>query len=318
MDRTVRLEDMRLFAAVAEAKSFTAAGRRLGMPKQTLSRRIAELEAELDAQLLIRSTRTLKLTDVGGAYAVRCAELVRLADEANRSVTDTRQTPSGRLRVTADPTFGDAFVGSVVNEYARKWPKMEVEVVLARRRMDLIEEGLDVAFRIGQVGDPRLTATSLGPARVRYCASPSYVRRRGKPRTPDELPKHELVVVTVEGAPAQWPFATSAGLKLVTVEGRLRFTSFGMAHAAVLAGLGIGIFPEFACADDLRRKRLVSVFPDAVAVGAVWIAYPTQRYLSARVRSFVDLAVARMRTAQPWVPDAAVRASRGPRRPRTR
>jgi DNA-binding transcriptional LysR family regulator len=303
----MRLEDMRLFAKVAEARSFTAAASALGLPKQTLSRRVAELEQALDAQLLIRTTRRVQLTDVGAAYAGRCAEIVRLAEEANRAVTDARQVPTGVLRVTADPVFGEAFVTGLVVEYARRWPDVSLEVMLTRRRVDLIEEGFDIAFRVGVVDEPALTATRLGPARVRYCASPGYVARHGAPRTPGELPEHACVLVVGEMGAVRWPFTGKKGIELKPVAGRLRVGSFAMAHAAVLGGLGIGIFPEFACADDLRKKRLVSVMDASVVdAGAVWLVHPTARYLAARVRCFAELAVERLGGDSPWLVPAPI------------
>jgi DNA-binding transcriptional LysR family regulator len=296
------LDDMRLFSKVAEARSFTAAARLMGMPKQTLSRRVAELEQELGVQLLLRTTRRLHLTDVGAAYAVRCGEIVRLAEEANHAVTDTRQVPKGVLRLTADPVFGEAFVTGLVVEYASRWPEVQVEAVLTRRHVNLLEEGFDVAFRIGKVEDPALSATRLGPARVRYCASPAYLKRRGAPSSPEELHQHECILVVSEGAPMRWPFRGPKGDMLVPVSGRLRFNSFAMAHAAALQGLGIAIFPEFACADDIQRGRLVPVLEDAgVEVGAVWLVHPTHRYLTARVRTFIELALQRLAHDQPWV-----------------
>ncbi|MEW5848067.1 MAG: LysR family transcriptional regulator [Myxococcota bacterium] len=293
---------MRLFARVAEARSFTGAARQLGIPKQTLSRRIAELEEALDVQLIHRTTRKLHLTDVGAAYAERCAELVRLAEEANRAVTDTRQAPRGVLRVTADPVFGEAFVTGLVVEYAQRWPQVQVDVMLTRRHVDLVEEGFDVAFRIGRADDPALTATALGPARVRYCASPRYLARRGTPTSPEDLSRHECLPLVTDGTPQRWPFRGPKGPVLLPVPARLRFTSFAMAHAAALAGLGIAIFPEFACADDLRQGRLVPVLEDFVVdVGAVLLVHPTARYLTARVRTFVELAQERLARNPPWV-----------------
>jgi DNA-binding transcriptional LysR family regulator len=295
------LEDMRLFAKVAEAQSFTAAAGILGMPKQTLSRRVAELEQELGVQLLLRTTRRLHLTDVGAAYAARCGEIVRLAEEANQAVTDTRQVPKGVLRVTADPVFGEAFVTGLIVEYASRWPEVQVEAVLTRRHVNLLEEGFDIAFRIGKVEDPALTATRLGPARVRYCASPAYLERRGVPSSPEELQKHECILVVSEGAPMRWPFRGPKGDMLVPVSGRLRFNSFAMAHAAALQGLGIAIFPEFACVADVQRGRLVPVLEEqGVDVGAVWLVHPVHRYLTARVRTFIELALQRLAQEPPW------------------
>jgi DNA-binding transcriptional LysR family regulator len=290
MDETIRLEDMRLFAHVAEAKSFTAAGKALRVPKQTLSRRVAELEAALGVELMHRTTRRLELTEVGEAYARRCAEIVRLADDANRAVADAHDVPRGTLRVTADPVFGDAFVSGLVIDYAKRWPETKMEIVLTRRRVDLVQERFDVAFRVGRVEDASLTAIELGRARVRYCASPAYVERRGAPRTASELAKHDCLVVS-DGGPARWPTPRS----FVQVSAHMLFTSLTMAHAAARAGLGVALFPEFACADDLRRGRLVAVLGGAsVEVGSVWLLHPARRFVPARVRAFVEMARAQV------------------------
>jgi DNA-binding transcriptional LysR family regulator len=295
------MEDMRLFAKVAEVKSFTVAARLLHVPKQTLSRRVAELERALGVQLIHRTTRRLQLSHAGGAYAERCSEIVRQAEEANRAVSDASETPSGTLRVTADPVFGEAFLTTLVIEYARRWPQVRVEVILTRRRVDLIEEGFDLAFRIGQLEEPNLSGQSLGRARVRYCASPRYVARHGAPRSPDDLGAHECLIVASDGAPVRWPFPGDKGLRLLPVSGRLVFSSFTMAREAALAGLGIAIFPEFACSDDLRQKRLVSVIGGSlVDVGGVWLVHPARRFLPARVRAFVDLARDRLSRNPPW------------------
>lgn len=308
------LDDMRLFARVAEAGSFTRAARELGMPKQTLSRRIAELEEALDVQLLHRTTRRLKPTEVGAAYALRCAEVVRLAEDADRAVTDARAAPSGTLRLTADPVFGEAFLPALVIEYARAWPAVQLEVVLTRRKVDLIEEGFDAAFRIGRSDAKGLTSTVLGPAKVRYCCSRAYLEGRKPPASPADLKRHECILVLHEGEPTRWPFVGPRGLELVAVDGRLRFNSFALAHQAALAGLGIAIFPEFTCHADVRAKRLVPVLDGfAPEVGGVTLVHPSARYLSARVGAFVDLAVRRL-SATPWV--SRGRSGGGAGRPR--
>ena len=308
MSGTIRIEDMRLFAKVAEAKSFTGAARLLGVPKQTLSRRIAELERALGVELLHRTTRRLQLSDLGVAYAERCADIVRIADEANRAVSEVHDVPRGALRVTADPVFGDAFLTDLVTEFARRWPETQLEVVLTRRRVDLIVERFDVAFRIGQSEDAALSGVNLGAARVRYCASPGYVARRGAPSRPEELKNHDCIVVASNGAPARWPFLGKSGPRLLPVSGRLTLSSLPMVRAAALAGLGVALFPEFACADDLRRKRLVSVLGGgAVDVGAVWLLYPARRFLPARLRAFVDLARERFTRSPPWLAPAEER-----------
>jgi DNA-binding transcriptional LysR family regulator len=289
----MRLEDMRLFAAVAAARSFTAAARSLGMPKQTVSRRISELEDSLDVRLLHRTTRRLHLTDVGAAYAERCAEIVRQADEANRAVTEAAAAPRGVLRVTADPELGESFLAGIALDYARRFPEVELEILLTRRRVRLVEEGFDIALRVGWIDDSALTATRLGPARVRYCASRAYLRRRGMPRIPGDLVDHDCLIVLADDMPMRWPFRGRSGPELYPVTGRLRFNSIALARGAALAGLGIALFPEFLCVADLRARRLVAVLDDwRIDAGAVWLIHPAGRYLAARVRAFAELAVA--------------------------
>jgi DNA-binding transcriptional LysR family regulator len=287
----MKMEDMRIFAKVAEAGSFTAAARLLGTPKQTLSRRVKQLEQTLHVRLLERSTRRLRLTDAGAAYAERCTEIVRLVEEANDAVTRTRQTPRGLLRVAAEPVFAETFLTGLIVELAGRWPEVRVDVVLTRNRIDLVEEGFDVAFRLGRIEDPRLSATRLGPAQPRYCASPDYFARRGMPATPEGLWEHECILVIAGDAPARWPFRGPHGDILVPIRSRLRCNSFSMAHAAALAGLGIAVFPELMCAADLDEHRLVSVLDDWTARdGSVWVVHPRSRYLTASVRALVELA----------------------------
>jgi DNA-binding transcriptional LysR family regulator len=302
MNRTIQLEDMRLFAKVAEHRSFSAAARELGIPKQTISRRIALLERALGLQLIHRTTRRLQLSSAGAAYADRCAELVRFAEDANRAVSDAHEEPAGTLRVTADPLFGESFLAALLVEYAKRWPAVRLDVVLTRRRVDLIEESFDVAFRVGSVDDAALSGIELGPARVRYCASPGYVAARGVPSAPDELGQHDCLVVGSTEA-TRWPIASNKGPRLQPIIGKHVFSSFSLCRDAALAGLGIALFPEFACAADLKRKRLVPVLDGAIVeVGSVWLVYPARRFLPARARAFVDMARERFERTAPWLP----------------
>ncbi len=300
---SVRLDDMRMFAAIAGSTSFTAAARTLGMPKQTLSRRVAELERALGVELVFRTTRQLQLSDVGVAYAARCAELVQLAAEANDAVLEAGESPRGTLRVSADPVFGEAFLSELIVELARRCPALGVDVQLTRRRVDLIDERFDVAFRIGELDDPALRGFELGPARVRYCASPRYLRRRGAPNTPEALSEHDCIVISSEPGAVRWPFTAKRGLRSVAVVGRARFSSIAMARDAAVAGLGVALFPEFACDADIRAGRLVPLLEAFTAdVGAVWLVHPATRALPARVKVFIELVRERFARRPPWVP----------------
>jgi DNA-binding transcriptional LysR family regulator len=301
---TPKIDDMRLFAQLAEAGSLTAAARALAIPKQTLSRRLAALEEALSVQLATRTTRRLRLTEVGEAYAARCAEIARLADDANLAVQDRAETPRGTLRITADPTFGESFLPGLVAEYVRANPEVTVDAILTARRVDLIEEGFDVAFRVGRLEDSSLVARKLGAARLAYVASPTYLDERGKPEGPEDLANHECIQLVPRPGPSRWPFGGKDGLRLVSVSGRVRVNSLPLARQAALAGLGIVNLPAFACAGDIERGTLVSVLdqwvPDA---GFVHVVYPGTRFLAPKLRRFIDLAVERFSANRPWEVD---------------
>lgn len=287
---------MRLFAAVADAGGFTAASRRLGLPKQTLSRRIAELEETLGVRLLHRTTRTLRLTDLGVAYAARCTEVVRLADEANDALTHVSDDVRGALRVTADPLFGEAFLADLVREFVEAHPAVEVELMLTSRRVDLIEEGFDLAFRVGELRDSSLMATRLGPAAMRYCAAPGYLAARGVPTTPDELAGHDCIALMPDGAALRWLFVEDGAPRWRPVTGRVRVNHLPTARRLAESGLGVVNLPAFACVEELAAGRLVSVLDDYLApFGAIHLVYPGPRLLAPRVRRFIDAAITRFR-----------------------
>lgn len=289
-----RLEDLRLFAAVAAARSFTAAAGTLGVPKQTLSRRIAELEATLGVQLLHRTTRRLTLTEPGATFARRCAEVVALAADATRALTDAREQPRGTLRVTADPVFGDAYLAPLLIAYARRHPEVELDVVLTRRHVDLLEESFDVAFRVGTPDARGAHAISLGPARIHYCASPAYLKRRGRPASAADLQNHELIAVGEP--PHRWPFRDAKRTQFVAVEPHLRLGSLTLAHAAVRAALGVTLLPAFIAQPDLDRRRLTAVLaPETPEAGGIWLLHQAAAPLPSRTRAFLDLAVPHLR-----------------------
>ena len=287
---------MRVFAALAEAGSFTGAAARLGLPKQTVSRRIAELEAGLGVRLVQRTTRRLRLTELGAAYAARCAEVVRLADEATVAITDAAPRVAGTLRVTADPLFGEAFLADLVTEYLAAHPDVSVEVMLTQRKVDLLEEGFDVAFRVGREPDSALVSTKLGPASVRYCASPDYLARRGTPATLDDLDAHDQVALAPEGTPARWLFVVDGAPRWRPVNGRVRVNHLPTAKRVALSGGGVVNLPTFAIREELASGALVSVLDGLVVpFDDVALVYAERQLLAPRVRRFVDLTVARFR-----------------------
>lgn len=294
-----RLDDMRVFAELADAGSISGAARALGVPKQTVSRRLAALEDALGVELARRTTRRVTLTDVGRAYAARCSEVVRLADEANRAVTSQLDAVVGTLRVTADHSFGEAFLPGVVTAYVQQHDGVRVDVLLTSRKVDLIDEGFDVAFRIGPPPDVTyLAATRLGPARLVTVASPNYLERRGTPRTIADLGSHDCLASVPSLARTGWPMNIGGGLRIAPIEARIRVTGLSMARHAALSGAGIAHLPEFSVRDDIAQGTLVRILeaysPD---VGGVHVVYPHSQLLAPKVSEFVAMAVERFSTA---------------------
>jgi DNA-binding transcriptional LysR family regulator len=308
MNETIELDDMRLFARLfhrpagvsGDGPTMSAAARALGVPKQTVSRRVARLERALGVELVRVTGKVMRPTAAGIAYAARCAEIARLAEDANRDVIDAARTVRGVLRLTADPVFGDAFLGALLVDYASRFADVKLDVVLTRARVDLAREGFDVAFRVGAPIDPELHGVRLGDARVRFCASPVWAQGRRVPLFPAELATLDCLLATSDSADVRWPVPFEGGPRTIAVRPRHRFSSLPLALDAARGGLGVGLFPDFVCGPDLRRGALVDVLGQAVDVGAVWLLHAPRRSLPTRVSAFVTLAKKHFASA-PWV-----------------
>jgi DNA-binding transcriptional LysR family regulator len=203
----VSLDAIGVFVQVAEAASFRHAAEALGVPRSTVSRKVAELEAQLGARLLRRTTRSVALTEAGRAYLRACQPALGALGEAARTISHGALEARGRLRVTASGAFGERFLGAIVEEYLRENPRVEIEVLLTDRYVDLVQEGFDVAFRAGAVGDPSLVARELARGSLRCVASAGYLERRGTPRRPAELVEHDCIVYAPLAARGRWRFA---------------------------------------------------------------------------------------------------------------
>jgi DNA-binding transcriptional LysR family regulator len=291
------LNDIVVFARVARERSFTKAARALGMPKSTVSERVARLEARLGVRLLERTTRSLRLTASGTAYFERVSRIVHDLDDAEAAVTAAHITPRGLLRVGSPLLFAQVFLADVVSDYLARFPEVQVEMVVADRPFDMLAEDLDVAIHVLGTMDAQLVARKLGIGERVCVASPGYIGARGMPEIPTDLGDHDCLG---SGPTRQltWSFDDKAGAShAVAVVARYAVSSVELVHRAALAGHGIVMLPSFLCASDLARGTLVRVLegwsPGEVVVHLV---YPSSRHLSARVRAFVDLVIARLPT----------------------
>lgn len=284
--------DMVLFAAVARAGSFTRAARELGITKQSVSERIARLEQQLGVRLLERTTRSMRLTELGATYYERCAAIATQIDDANAEVQQRQATPTGVLRVSAPVLYGRRFLAPVVVDYMARHPQVRVEVVLADRRVDLIAEGIDVAIRIGALDDSSLSARKLGEGHVYVVASPGWLATHGSPMASRISTQRCVGVRTHE----VW---NVAGVR-ARVEPALVVNDLEVACEAAQAGVGLALLPGLVCRDAVQAGRLRVLFgPEPATVPGVWAVFPSRQHLSAKVRAFLDLLTAMIEPMQP-------------------
>lgn len=284
------LSRMRAFVDVVEAEGFSAAARKVGKSKALLSKYVRELEDELGALLLNRTTRQLSLTEAGHTYYARAVELLRDVEDLAESVRDSSGDVRGRVRLSAPRTFADAPVGQSLIDFAKAHPDITLEINLDDRFVDLVEEGFDLAIRITKLSDSSLIAKRLAPFRVVLCASPELIATHGEPKSPQDLTHLPCIVDTNSRYRQNWPFRDEDGeIVNVPVTGRIEVNSPMTARAAAISGLGFAVLPDFIADPEVEAGRLVPLLQDNAANGAgIYAIYPHRRYLPAKVRAFVD------------------------------
>jgi DNA-binding transcriptional LysR family regulator len=292
------LNEILVFARVAQAGSFTAAAVQLGMPKSTVSRKVSDLEERLKARLLQRTTRRLSLTDVGRTYYDYCARIVGEIEDGERAVSRLQESPRGLLRVTAP--INVAFLGPIVGDYLKRYPEVRLDLFCTARAVDLVEERFDLGIRAGTLADSTLIARSLGSARWFLVATPAYLKTRGRPRSPDDLKKHDCLLFGAGIDNASVRLEKADASVQVALSARLMVTDMDVLHAVAAAGRGIALLPASRCAEDLRARRLERVLPGWNAPAtAVHVVYPSTRHMSPKVKTFVEHLHDRM-TPPPW------------------
>jgi DNA-binding transcriptional LysR family regulator len=292
------LNEILVFTRVVQAGSFTKAAAELRMPKSTVSRKVSELEERLRARLLQRTTRKLSLTDAGRTYYDYGARIVGEIEDAERAVSSLQETPRGLLRVTAGLNAG--WLGPIVADYLKRYPEVRIDLVCTERRVDLVDERFDVGIRSGPLADSTLIARSLGTVRWLFVATPAYLERRGRPKTPGDLKHHDCLLFGPVLRGATLHLERGDRSEQVAFTARMLVGDFGIQHASVAAGLGIGLMPAYQCMEDLRARRLERVLRDwDLPPTPVHAVYPSTRHLSPKVKSFLDHLQQRM-TPPPW------------------
>lgn len=292
-----RLDAMTVFRAAVDTGSLSAAGRKLGMPLATVSRKLSDLESHLKARLLNRSTRRLTLTDAGQTYLVACKRILDDVEEAERGAGGEFSAPKGELVITAPILFGRLHVLPVTTDFLRAYPDVDVRLVFGDRVLNLLDEHVDLALRIGELPDSSLVASRLGSTRRVVCASPAYLAEHGEPATPQDLLRHACVSFDALSSSEAWRFRVHGRDELVPVHSRLVANSADAAIEAATAGLGLTRVLCYQIEDARRAGKLRIVLGDHESAPApVSLVYQRQGRLPLKVRAFLDFAAPRLRS----------------------
>ena len=284
-----KIDRMRAFAMVAKESSFTAAGTRLGKPTRLISKYVADLETSLGAQLLYRTTRSVSLTDVGTTYLELCEPLLEGFDELEEHVLNAQSLLKGVIRVAAPTGFGAIRLAPSLAQFASHHPEIEIDLDLSDRRISVVDEGLDLAVRIGPLRDSSLIARQLGPMPLVTIASPKYLEKFGVPQHPKSLAAHECVIDSNMSERNTWRYNVGGEEIDVKVDGRLRSSSPAATLNFVKTGVTIGRTPAYTASEALKFGSVVELFPESrITPFTVAALYPANRRITTRVRALID------------------------------
>jgi DNA-binding transcriptional LysR family regulator len=305
-----RITDIIAFVRVADARSFTIAAEQLGLSRSAVGKCVTRLEDQLGVRLLHRTTRSVTPTDEGEVFYDRCVRILAELEDAELAMASRSEQPRGRLRLDLPVSFGRIHVLPLLHRFMETWPELVVNVTFTDRYVDLIDEGVDLAIRIGGEEDSRLKGRTLAQHRLITCATPDYLAAHGTPGTPDDLTGHSCLAFTHAGRPTPWRFRTGARdidrtaldrFEAVAVHGRFCASNAEALRDAALAGYGIAQLATFLVWEDLRAGRLRPVLePFATSGPPIRAVYPSGRYLSPKVRRFIDAIAEAWSPEPPW------------------
>jgi len=285
------LHSMATFVEVVDRGGFTAAEDKLGLSRAQISKLVMQLEAHLGTRLLNRTTRKISLTEMGQLYYERCKSLLIEVDEMDSMAAEQSAIPRGTLTIGAPSSFGAMHFKNVITEYMKLYPQVQISLQLTDRFVDVVDEGFDVVIRIAELADTSLIARKLSTCHLVYCASPAYLKKQGEPKVPQDLAIHHCLLYSNADKPGIWTFHGQAGIENVSVSGPLTADNGDILRAAALADLGVVFMPTFIVGEDIRagtlQQILVDYCPPELTINAV---FPSRRYLSAKVRTFIDFA----------------------------
>ena len=290
-----KYQEMRVFTAVVDAASFVAAGEALGMSKAAVSRYVSELEQRLGVRLMHRTTRKLSLTPEGELFLARCRDILSGIDAAEAEISTRSVTASGLLKVSVPVSFGIQHLAPLWREFLDQHPQVTLDVQLADRVIDLVDEGFDLAVRIARLPDSSLVSRRLASTRLVLCAAPSYLERCGTPAHPSELAQHDVVGYSLMAMGDQWQFTGPEGPVSVKVRPRLWSNNGDTCIAAALQGAGIQLQPTFLIGPQLLSGQLVEILPQfRSAELGIYAVYPSRKFVLPKVRALIEFLAAKL------------------------
>lgn len=280
---------MRVFSAVAKNGSFSDAAKKLSISRAMASKHVQNLENSLGVRLFNRTTRKLNLTDVGSAYYEKVADILAEIDETELAITQLNSEPKGNLKIMAQPSFGAFHLSRALSVYLRKYPDVTTEIVLSNRIPDLVEDGVDLAFYVGELDDSSFVARKIASARRVVCASPYYLKQNGTPQSPDDLSKHNCMIYAPRTVMNEWQFINNNEHIKIKVSGDIKCNDGDALRIAAIQGCGIAQLATYMVGLDIQAGRLKAVLeeyePEKLPLYAI---YNHRKYLSAKIQTFIE------------------------------
>ncbi len=296
-----KLTAMRVFLEVARQGSFTAAAEHLGISRAMATKHLSQLENDLGARLLNRTTRRLGLTEVGQAYQDRCQHILAEIEETELAVSQLHSLPRGTLKITAPTSFGAFHLAPAAADFMRQYPEVKVDLDLTDRFIDLVEEGMDMGVRVGMLEDSSLIARHLTSTRMVVCGAPGYFEEYGRPRHPDDLKQHRCLLFGYPVSHVDWDFTLEGSAHQVHVSGPLRSNIGDALRMAAIQGTGLIKMPTYIVGKEIRNGRLETVLEEfETEPRPIHAVYMHRRHLSAKVRAFVDFLHERFQPYPYW------------------
>lgn len=296
-----RFENLKAFVRVAETRSFSEAARQLRLSKSVVTKRVGQLERQLDTRLFHRTTRQVRLTEAGDAYYARAVPLLAEIEDMDSAVGGQAAEPRGGLRISAPTSFGTLHLGPALCDLQKQHPRLTIELILNDRAVNPVNEGFDVALQDAPAASPLLIERRICPVRRVVCASPAYLRDRGTPKHPLDLSEHDCIQYSFLESGNVWVFEGRKGRASVAVKPRFTTNSGQVMRDAALMGNGVALLPTLLVGPDLRARRLTALLPGWSAP-ELWIAavYPQAHRASAKVRTLLDFLIERFGGVPPW------------------